>query len=416
MNPTAIQRPDAAAAAETSRSVTYLDHAATSWPKPPGVIEAMRRFLDEEAANPGRGGHRMALAAQRRIDRLRAALARLLNAPSPERIIMTMNATDALNTAILGVVEAAKRDPRFAGTRPRIVSTVIEHNAVARPLNWLEQRGEIELARVGCDERGIVSADEIIAAVDERTLLVELMHASNVTGAIQPIERVGAALRDMNHPALYLVDGAATVGLLPIDVRASNIDVLAFPGHKHLLGPTGTGALYVGPRAFDPDNAIKRISPARFGGTGGNSGEPLMPERLPHLLETGTPNTIGCAGLLAALGARDPDALRHERRLVARVMDHFQANPRVTMPGPKADGRTGIVSLLIDGWRSADLGALLDQTFDIAVRPGLLCAPMCHRALGTYPDGMLRISVGPTTTDEEVGAALDALDELLAEA
>lgn len=390
--------------------VIYLDNAATSWPKPPQVGEAIARFLANDAANPGRGGHRMALAAQRVVDEARLHVARLLNAPH-ERVAILNGATDALNAAIHGVLTHAFEHPRN-GAKPHAVTTVIEHNGVMRPLRELQRRGWIDLDLVGVNAEGVVDPDDVIRATNERTALVCVMHASNVTGALQPVEEIGNRLRVHRPDALLLVDAAQTAGLMPIDVSTAPFDLVAFPGHKSLLGPTGIGALYVGPRAYIPDNDDHGMTTYRQGGTGGDSGNPLMPSALPRVFEPGTPNTVGCAGLVAAMDAAPPAhvTLEHERRLAAAVLDAVSEIDGSRILGPRAsDKRMGVATFTLPNLTPRDVGAVLDATFNIAVRPGLHCAPGAHAAFGTAPGGAIRVSPGPFTTDEDVRACIEAL-------
>lgn len=400
------------------RPTIYLDHAATSWPKPAAVSEAMSRFLDESAGNPGRGGHRLSLAAAGTIERLRERLAAMVGAERPERVVLASGATDALNTAVFGVVRAARRGgarARSAGDVPRIVTSVLEHNAVARPINRLERDGDAEVVRIGCDARGRVSAEAIAEACDDQTTLVAVCHASNVTGMIQPVETITRLVRERAPDALVLVDAAQTVGVLPLTMRSLGADLLAFSGHKALRGPTGIGALVIGARAYDADAGIERIEPVRAGGTGTDSDDPFMPRELPHRFECGTPNTVGCAGLLAALGHASPNALAHERGMIALLEAHYRARDRVRLLGGSIDERLGIAAMTVAGMDARDLAAALDASFGIAVRAGLHCAPGTHRALGTHPEGALRISAGPDTSAEDMHRLIGALDALLGE-
>ena len=384
----------------------YFDNAATSFPKPPEVAEAMARFLAEDAANPGRGGHRMAVRAERLLDDVRLKLARLVNGRDPQRLIFTLNCTDALNIAIKGVLD---------GGPAHVVTTVLEHNSVSRPLQAMADTGRIELTRVGCDADGFVDPDEIRRALRKDTRLVAMTHASNVLGTVQDAGAVGAIVRE--HGALFLLDAAQSAGVLLIDVEAMCVDLVAFPGHKALLGPTGTGALYVGERCPAPAAGAAGFAPWREGGTGGDSSSPTQPPVLPYFLEGGTPNTVGIAGLGAALdvvAAKGSDAmLAHERRVLETIIAKLDADPRFTIYGPRdVARRVGALSIGVAGLDPNDGAAILDDAFGIATRPGLHCAPYCHRAIGSFPAGTLRISPGPFTTDDDVAALLDALEQL----
>ncbi|MCA9293274.1 MAG: aminotransferase class V-fold PLP-dependent enzyme [Phycisphaerales bacterium] len=388
----------------------YLDHAATSWPKAPGVAEAMSKFLAEDAGNPGRGGHALAQAAQRVMDETRAGLAKLVNAESPDRIVLTYGCTDALNLAIHGVVTWAHHHTN----RPvGLVISSVEHNAVGRTADAHRCEGTADLRMAQCDDEGFVSPEAVLAQCDEHTVLVCMTHASNVLGTIQPISEVGAALRERFPDALFLVDAAQTTAVLPIDVRAMGIDLLAMGIHKGLRGPTGIGALYVGPRVF-PDEGEPRLVCCRQGGTGALSRDLTMPQRLPSALEAGTPNTVGMAGTRAALRSVDFGSIEHERGFLARVRARFAGDPRVTFYGPAEAGRrTAVLAMNVHGHDPRELAAVLDSSFGIATRAGLLCSPLCHQSLGTYPDGVLRISVGPQSTEADVDAFCGALESVL---
>ena len=389
----------------------YFDNAATSFPKPPQVAEAMARFLAEDAANPGRAGHRMAVRAERLLDAVRLKLARLFNGEDPRRMIFALNGTDALNMAIKGVLAADGSE--------HVVTTVLEHNSVSRPLQAMAASGAIELTRVGCDGRGFVDPDDVRKAIRPSTRLIVMTHASNVLGTIQDAAAAGAIARERD--LLFCLDAAQTAGALPIDVQAMHVDLLAFPGHKSLLGPTGTGGLYVGARCPPPaDPPIPRpgtLRAWREGGTGGDSSSPTQPAEYPYFLEGGTPNTVGIAGLGAALDyllARETAAiLDHERRAARTILDRIAGDARFVLYGPPdVERRVGPLSINVAGFEPADAAAILDDSFDIAVRPGLHCAPYCHRSLGTFPAGTLRIAPGPFTTDDDVAALLEALDQI----
>jgi len=380
----------------------YLDNAATSFPKPEPVYLALDKFARTQLANPGRSGHRMATEAERTLDDTRHALNRFFNGEDPKRWVFTLNCTDALNIAIKGTVKPGDH----------VITSDLEHNSISRPLRALEHRGVITLTRLASD-RGYIDPDDVRTALTPATSLVALTHASNVLGTVQPIEAIAPIVRAAG--ALFLVDAAQSAGVVPIDLRATPIDLLAFPGHKALYGPTGTGALYVGPRA--------RPRAWREGGTGGDSKSEFQPDLMPYFLEGGTPNVLGVAGLAAGIAwvvERGTEASRrHEVDLLQRVVDWVEASP----DGWKVAGRwdpathVGALSLIVpdpDVFPSQDLAIALDSSFGIAVRAGLHCAPYAHRALGTFPDGTLRLSPGPFNTAGEVDAFLLALTEITA--
>ena len=377
----------------------YLDNAATSFPKPEPVYQALDAFARTRLANPGRSGHRMATAAERTLDDARHALNRFFRGEMPERWIFTLNCTDALNLAIKGTVKPGDH----------VITTDLEHNSISRPLRALEKAGAISLTRLASD-RGYLDPDAIRRALTPSTSLVALTHAANVLGTVQPIEQIAPIVREAG--ALFLVDAAQSAGVVPIDLRATPIDLLAFPGHKALYGPTGTGALYVGPRA--------NPRAWREGGTGGDSSSETQPSQLPYLLEGGTPNVLGIAGLAAGVAwvaERGPESFRsHEVGLLQRVVDWVETAEGWSIAGrwdPRA--HVGALSLIVpEGLHPLDLGMSLDSSFEIAVRPGLHCAPYIHRALGTFPDGTLRLSPGPFTTADEIDVFLNALTEITA--
>jgi cysteine desulfurase family protein len=377
----------------------YLDNAATSFPKPEAVYQALDQFARTSLANPGRAGHRMALGAERTLEQARHILNQFFGGEAPERWIFTLNCTDGLNLAIKGVVQPGDH----------VITTDLEHNSISRPLVTLQKAGVITLSRVP-SESGYVDPAAIQAALLPETSLVALTHASNVLGTVQDVASIGAIVRQAG--ALFLVDAAQTAGVVPIDLRTALIDLLAFPGHKALYGPTGTGALYVGPRADG------KLRPWREGGTGGDSSSATQPIQLPYLLEGGTPNVLGIAGLAAGIewvAQRGPESLRrHEVALLERAVGWAASSPGWHVAG-RWDPETHVspLSLVVPTPLSAqDVGAILDTSFDIAVRPGLHCAPYIHRALGTFPDGTLRLSPGPFTTSEEIDGFLRALGEI----
>ncbi len=382
----------------------YLDNAATTFPKPECVYQTLDRFARTALANPGRSGHRMAMDAERTLDDARLALNRFFNGESPDRWVFTLNCTDALNMAIKGTLQPGDH----------VITSDLEHNSISRPLRRLEKDGVIALTRLASHD-GYLDPDDVRGAMTPRTRLVALTHASNVLGTVQPVEAIARVVREAN--ALFLVDAAQSAGVVPIDLRTTEIDFLAFPGHKALYGPTGTGALYVGTRARP------RLRAWREGGTGGDSKTEIQPDVMPYFLEGGTPNVLGIAGLAAGLAwvtGRGVDTnRRHEVDLLQRVVDWVGGSP----DGWKVAGRwdpathVGALSLVVPDpllFHPQDLAASLDSSFEIAVRPGLHCAPYCHRRLGTFPDGTVRLSPGPFNSAADIDAFLGALTEITA--
>jgi cysteine desulfurase family protein len=375
----------------------YLDNAATSFPKPESVYAALDRFARHSLANPGRAGHKMALAAEHALDDARHRLNRFFNGRSPDRFVFTLNGTDALNMAFKGVLADGDH----------VITTDLEHNSVSRPLVAMAEAKRIALTRVPADGGGTIDPAAIEAAITPKTRLIAMTHASNVIGTVQPIADVGRIARERD--LLFLADAAQTAGVVPIDIQAMCIDLLAFPGHKSLLGPTGTGALYVGPRAT--------LRPWREGGTGGDSSSPLQPTEFPYYLEGGTPNVLGVAGMTAGLDfveERGVDAIRrHEVELCDRLRVALAEMPGFEVYGhDHADRRVGTISFRCDMIAAPELGGILDQSFEIAVRPGLHCAPYIHKSLGTYPDGLIRVSPGPFSTEADIDRLLEALREV----
>ncbi|HRX85207.1 MAG TPA: aminotransferase class V-fold PLP-dependent enzyme [Phycisphaerae bacterium] len=368
----------------------YLDNASTTYPKPGRVAAAMQAYLTQSGVSPGRGGYAAAVSAERMLADVRRRLTQLVRGDEPTRMIFAANGTDALNLAIHGVLRAGDH----------VVTTALEHNSVSRPLETLRRRGMITLTRVGFGADGVIDPGEIARAITPQTRLVALNHASNVTGAIQPAREVGAITA--RHDVLFLLDAAQTIGVIDIDISAWRVDLLAFPAHKELLGPPGVGALFVGPEVD--------IVPVRQGGTGGDSADPLQPPDWPSRLESGTPNTVGIAGLAAALHGLEPlKTLATVRACMAHFLDGVAEVPGIHRVGTApVDRCVGTASVIIDGIGVEEAGAILDESFDIAVRAGLHCAPYAHRQYGTFPDGTIRVSPGPFTTPREIDAAVAA--------
>ncbi len=379
----------------------YLDNAATSWPKPPEVAEAMVRFLNEVGANPGRSGHRLSVEAGRIVYQAREALAELFGVADPLRVVFGLNATDGLNLAIRGLLRPGDH----------VVTSSMEHNSVMRPLRALEREG-VEVTVVHCSPEGVLDPAAVEAAIRPNTALVVLNHASNVVGTLLPVAEVGRMLRARGNGPLLLVDAAQTGGAVPIDMEGDGIDLLAFTGHKSLYGPMGTGGLIIGPRVD-----IERLQPIRRGGTGSRSEYEEQPDFLPDCYESGTPNTVGLAGLLAGVRwvlERGVEAIRaHEQALTRRLIESLSAIPGVTVYGTRDPARqTAIVSFNIAGMEPSEVGLRLDEEFGIMCRVGLHCAPAAHRTIGTFPTGTVRFAPGAFTTTEEIDRAVEAVARL----
>ena len=375
----------------------YLDNAATSFPKPEAVYQALDRFARHDLANPGRAGHKMALAAEHALDDCRHLLNQLFHGEGPERFVFTLNCTDSLNMAFKGVLADGDH----------VITTDLEHNSISRPLRKMQLDGRISLTRIMADGGGTVDPDAIREVITSKTRLIALTHASNVIGTIQPIETIGAIARE--HDLLFLVDAAQTAGVIPIDVRAMAIDLLAIPGHKALYGPTGTGALYVGPRA--------KLRAWREGGTGGDSSSETQPREFPYFLEGGTPNVLGVAGLAAGIKFVQEQGMEKihasEVALTERLWKRLEEMGGYRIFGHRdMANRVATLSFRSEALPATEIGGILDQAFDIAIRPGLHCAPYIHRSLGTFPDGTVRVSPGPFNTEADIDVLAGALAEI----
>jgi cysteine desulfurase family protein len=380
----------------------YFDNAATSWPKPPGVAEAMVHFLESVGANPGRAAHRRAVEAGRIVYAAREAACELFGAPDPLRLVWCQNVTEALNLALVGLLRAGDH----------VITSSMEHNSVMRPLRALE-REDVEVTVVRCSPQGALDPAGVEQAIRPHTKLVVLNHASNVVGTLLPVGRVGALCRQ--HDLLLLVDAAQTGGAVPIDVQADQIDLLGFTGHKSLGGPMGTGGLIIGGRVGE-----RALRPLVRGGTGSRSEEEVQPDFLPDMCESGTPNAVGLAGLEAGLRwvlAQGVGTIRaHEVALARRLIEGLQEIPGVTVYGPlDPELQTATVSFNIDTMPCSDVGLRLDDEHEIMCRVGLHCAPTAHRTIGTFPGGTVRFGLGAFNTVDEVEAALRAVTALAQE-
>jgi cysteine desulfurase / selenocysteine lyase len=380
----------------------YLDNSATTWPKPESVYEAVDHFQREIGAPNGRSAYREAVESNRIVERARCGVAGILNVAEPSQVIFALNCSDALNIAIRGVVQPGDH----------VATTVCDHNSVLRPLRALRESAGVEVTYVPCDGQGFVSPDDVRAALRPNTRLVAVVHSSNVTGAIQPTETIGKIVRE--HSALYLVDAAQSLGHVPIDVTRLDCDLLAAPGHKGLLGPLGTGVLYIRP------GVERQLSPLRYGGTGTHSEEDRQPDVLPDKYEPGNHNLIGLAGLVAAtefLQLKTVAAIHaHHAKLTERLIHGLQEIDGITLHGPPASAnRTSVASITAEGYDPQELAAVLEASHHIQSRAGLHCAPRMHASLGTAATGgTVRFSPGFSTTLEEIDTVLATLREVAA--
>lgn len=378
--------------------VIYLDNAATTYPKPPSVIEAVVRCF-QETANPGRGGHRLALAASRIVFETREKIARFLRAEDESDIIFTLNATEAINLALKGVLKPGDH----------VVTTSMEHNAVTRPLRALEKRG-VEVSRVACGSDGSLEPDSLRSAIKLHTKMIAAILASNVTGTVMPIAEISSIAKEKG--LLFMVDAAQGGGFVPLDVKAQSIDLLAFAGHKGLLGPQGTGGLYMRPGL--------EVEEFKQGGTGSQSESDEQPLIRPDRYESGTLNTPGLAGLGAAITFINeislPEIRRKERELTKLLIEELQNIHGVTVYGPPPEKeRAPVVSINVAGVGPEEVSFILDRAYDIATRAGLHCAPDAHRTIGTFSQGTVRLSLSYFNTREDVKKTIDAISAIVKE-
>lgn len=381
---------------EPNTPVIYFDYAATSWPKPAAVRTALNDYFGEAGGNPGRSGHQMSIAAARVVLEAREAVARLFNVSDPGRIVFTKNATEALNLAIYGLLRPGDH----------VVTSSLEHNSVMRPLRHLEAQG-VEVTVVACSPAGLLDSNDVRHALRPDTRLLITTHGSNVVGTLLPIGELAAVAHERGVP--YLVDTAQTAGSIPIDVEALGVDLLAFTGHKGLLGLTGTGGLYL--------REGLALAPLMRGGTGSDSELEHQPDFLPDIYESGTLNVAGLAGLAAGVTAlleRGVDRMQaHEGGLIQHFLGEAANIPGLTVYGPPdVSRRIGVLSFNLAGLSPSEMGVVLEQDYGILCRIGLHCAPAAHRTIGTYPTGTVRFSWGAFTTQEELDIALGALAEI----
>ena len=379
---------------------SYFDNAATSFPKPSVVCEAMVTYQTESGASPGRGAYIRAKQATALLEKCRHLLCEVVNAPSTEHCIFTLNCSDALNLAIVGIANHWLQ----LDEPVHIVTTAMDHNSVLRPLKALEQFGVTHTIVDVDATTGIVQPRDIACAIAPHTRLVAVAHGSNVTGTIQDIEMIGHACGDVP----FLVDAAQTMGHTHIDVQAMHIDMLAFPGHKGLLGPLGTGGLILKP------GIEQLLSPIRFGGTGSQSDSPSQPDTLPDKYESGSHNMIGIAGLTASVEwilAQGVETLQeHEQSLCEQFIEELQhcSNAKIVGP-PTGNHRCGVFSLTFDE-NPHNVSSRLEEMSGVQTRSGLHCAPFAHRAMGTAKsEGTVRVSFGPFHTSEDISSLVKSI-------
>lgn len=377
----------------------YFDNAATSWPKPPEVKEAMVKFMEEIGANPGRSGHLLSIEAARILYETREALSTLFHAKDPSRIIFTLNATESINLALKGLLKPGDH----------IITSSMEHNSVMRPLRDLEKKG-VELTIIPCSPNGILDPQEVESKIKSNTKMIILNHASNVIGTLLPIKEVGLIAR--KHNLLFLIDAAQTAGAYPIDIETERIDLLAFTGHKSLYGPQGTGGLVIGERIDE-----KEMIPLKQGGTGSRSEFEEQPDFLPDRFESGTPNGVGIAGLLAGIQFVLQKGTEHIRQyesdLTEKLIKGLREIPQVKLYGSEnKEERMATFSFNITQLSPSDVSFHLEREFGILCRPGLHCAPSAHKTIGTFPEGTVRFSLSYFNTQREIDRAIQAVKSI----
>ena len=378
----------------------YLDNAATAWPKPENVYKFMDDFYRKTGVNPGRSGFDMAIEAGNILESLRSRLTKFFNGDqvTPERLCFGYNATDSLNLIINGLL--TKGD--------HVISTNVEHNSVIRPINHLVRDYGVESTYVPFDSKGFVDPDDIKKAIKPNTKLVIVNHGSNVIGTIQPVGEIGRICKEKG--VTFAVDSSQTAGVIPINMQELNIDVLAFTGHKALLGATGIGGMCVRKHV--------EIHQTRAGGTGVRSAYPYHLEEYPYRMEYGTPNMVGVASLWAGQDYIDEHGVEniynHELKLARKLLDGFKQIEGVKLYCcDSLENHLSTISINIEGMDAGNVGIMLDCDYDIATRTGLHCAPLVHKQLGTVEEhGSVRFSIGAFNTEQHIEAAIAAVGEI----
>lgn len=375
----------------------YLDNAATSYPKPKEVADAVYDFMINNGTSSGRGSYKKAMESDFLIYNARKEIASLFNFDDPKRVIFTSNVTESLNLAIRGIVKNGDN----------VITSSLEHNAVWRCLKTLEKEINISITKINSNKEGYINIEEINKSIKDNTSLIVFNHASNVLGTIQPIKEIGKIARNKNIP--FLVDAAQSAGAFPIDIKKDNIDLLAFTGHKSLLGPMGTGGLLI--------NCEYKISPLKVGGTGGDSAYEYQPNYYPNKLETGTLNVSGIVGLLESVRYIKKEGIckihNKEKELIKYALEKLEGVKNIELYGPKNyKDIVGVISFNIKNMKAEDIAYILDNKYDIMVRAGLHCAPNAHELIGTKDIGTLRIGIGYFNEKEDIDLLVNALNEI----
>ena len=375
----------------------YLDNAATSFPKPKEVATAVYDFMVNNGTSSGRGSYKKAMQSDYIVYECRKLIGKLFNFDNPKKVIFTSNVTDSLNIAMRGILKE----------NDHVITSSLEHNAVWRCLKTLERDINIKIDTVECSKDGITNQQDIKKYIKKDTALIVFTQASNVLGTIQPIREIGAIAREHNIP--FLVDSAQSAGAMKIDVKEDNIDILAFTGHKSLLGPMGTGGLII--------NTDIDIKPLKAGGTGGDSAYEYQPDYYPNHLETGTSNVSGIAGLRETIKFLNKEGIENihnkEKELTKYALEKLETVKDIEIYGPKdCEKMLSVISFNIKDKRPEDVGSILDQKYDIMLRAGLHCAPTAHSVIGTKERGTLRIGLGYFNEKEDIDKLVEALNNL----
>lgn len=375
----------------------YLDNAATSFPKPKEVATAVYDFMVNNGTSSGRGSYKKAMQSDYIVYECRKLIGKLFNFDNPKKVVLTSNVTDSLNIAMRGILKE----------NDHVITSSLEHNAVWRCLKTLERDINIKIDTVECSKDGITNPQDIKKYIKKDTALIVFTQASNVLGTIQPIREIGAIAREHNIP--FLVDSAQSAGAMKIDVKEDNIDILAFTGHKSLLGPMGTGGLII--------NTDIDIKPLKAGGTGGDSAYEYQPDYYPNHLESGTSNVSGIAGLREAIKFLNKEGIENihnkEKELTKYALEKLETVKDIEIYGPKdCEKMLSVISFNIKYKRPEDVGSILDQKYDIMLRAGLHCAPTAHSVIGTKDRGTLRIGLGYFNKKEDIDKLVEALNNL----
>lgn len=379
-------------------NIIYLDNAATSYPKPPEVYDFMNEFYKKSGVNPGRSGYDMSLETEEVVNTTRKKLTKFFNGNDPDHLTFSYNASDSLNMIIGGMLEYGDH----------VITSNVEHNSVLRPLYHKKHDGEIDITYIPFDGKGYIDPDDVKKAFRKNTKMVIINHCSNVIGTIQPVAEIGRYCRESG--IYFVIDASQTAGAINIDVKEMNIDVVAFTGHKCLMGPTGIGGSYIG-----EDVSIKGT---RYGGTGVRSAYPFHLEEFPYRMECGTLNIVGIAGLLAGQRWIEKEGLENlhdkELKLWDKLRKGLQEIDKVTMYcADSTENHNAVLSFNVEGWDAGNVGTMLDVDYNIACRTGLQCAPLVHSQLGTDKiHGTVRLSIGAFNTEEHIEAAIEAVKNI----